>query len=467
MGKTLFEKIWDRHLVTQFSDGRAVIHVDRHFLQETSCRWAFDGLRKLGLKVRDPDLTWAVIDHSLATEPGRTGGTLPRAQQTIEAMRENCREFGLRLYDVADREQGIAHTIAPEQGIVLPGLTYVCADSHTATCGGLGAWAWGVGTTQVLQLLATQTLIQRKPRTMRVNFSGRLGQGVFGKDLVLYLIGKAGSVGGAGHAVEYAGPAIRALGVEGRMTICNMSIEFGARTGFVAADDTTFDYLAGRRFAPKGAAWDRALADWRTMRSDDDAVFDAEIDIDCDRIAPQVTWGTMPMDVTGVEGRVPDPSAFADPDRRAGVQRSLDYLGLVPGQRMESIPIDYAFIGTCTNARLSDLEEAATVVRRGKVAPGVRALVVPGSTQVKIEAEALGLDKVFKDAGFEWRESGCSMCTGSNGDTVPAGKRSISTSNRNFENRQGPNARTHLASPAMVAAAALTGRITDVRKFYG
>ena len=466
MGKTLFEKIWDSHVIQDFGDGRAAIHIDRHMLQEASCRVSFDTLRKLGIKVHDTALTWGVIDHAPSTEPGRTGATLPRQQLSIDAMRTNCAEFGVKLYDVTDPDQGIAHTIGPELGIVLPGCTYVCADSHTATCGGLGAWAWGVGTTQVTQMLATQMLIQKKPLTMRVNFAGRIGEGVFGKDLILHLIGRATSVGGAGYAVEYAGPAIREMGIEGRMTICNMSIEFGARTGFVAADDKTLEYLHGRRFAPAGKDWDEAVAFWRTQTSDADARFDTEIDIDCSKIVPQITWGTMPMDVTGIDGVVPEPSSFADKDRREAVEKAIDYIGLEPGQRMEGIPIDYAFIGTCTNARLSDLQEAAKIVRQGKVAEGVRALVVAGSTRVKTEAEALGLDKVFKDAGFEWRESGCSMCTGSNGDTVPAGLRSISTSNRNFEDRQGPKARTHLASPAMVAAAALTGKITDVRKFY-
>jgi 3-isopropylmalate/(R)-2-methylmalate dehydratase large subunit len=464
--KSLFEKIWDQHVVSTFSDGRSLLQIDRHVLQETACREAFDGMRKRDLRVRDLDLTYAVIDHSVSTAPGRTSGTNPRTQPAIEAMQRNCREFGIRLFDVNDPEQGIVHVISPELGIALPGCTLVCADSHTASSGGVGALAWGIGTTQVLQVMATQTLIQSKPKAMRVAFDGPLGQGVFSKDLILYLIGKHGSAGGAGHAIEYAGAAISAMPVEARMTICNMSIEFGARAGFVAADEATFEYLDGRRFAPQGAAWDRAVAFWRGMRSDDGARFDKEIAVDCRGIAPQITWGTMPQDVVAIDGVVPDPTNFADPERRSGAERSLAYIGLHPGREMDGVPIDFAFIGSCTNSRLSDLQEAAKVARLGTVPAGVRALVVPGSSKVKRDAEALGLDKVFTAAGFEWRESGCSMCVGGNGDIVPPGKRCISTSNRNFENRQGPDARTHIASPAMVAAAAISGHITDVRKIY-
>ncbi len=462
--RTLFEKIWDRHIVSAFSDGRAMIHIDRHVLQETTCAQAFDALGAKGLRVHAPELTFAVIDHSVATTPGRNAATFPPTRDAIEAMRRNCREFGVELFDIDDARQGIVHVISPELGIALPGSTLVCADSHTATCGGLGAWAWGIGTTQVLHVLATQTLIQRRSRTMRVSFNGRIAEGVFAKDLILYLIGRHGVATGTGHVVEYAGPAIRALAVEGRLTICNMSIEFGARSGLIAPDDATIEYLAGRPFAPKGANWDAAVADWRTLPSDPGARYDRELDIDCAAIQPQVTWGNSPQDLVGIGEAVPDPRAVSDPERRRIVERTLAYMELVPGRPLEGLPIDYAFIGSCTNARLSDLREAAAVVRGRRVPAGVTALVVPGSTAVKRQAEAMGLDQVFLSAGFQWRESGCSMCVAANGDMVPPGLRSMSTTNRNFEGRQGPRSRTHLASPAMVAAAAVSGQITDVRR---
>ncbi len=465
--RTLFEKIWDRHIVSDFSDGRAMVHIDRHVLQETTCAQAFDALQARKLTVRAPDLTFAVIDHSIATTPGRTAASFPPTRDAIEAMQRNCRNFGLELFDIDDARQGIVHVISPELGIALPGCTLVCADSHTATCGGLGAWAWGIGTTQVLHVLATQTLIQRRPKTMRVNFTGRIARGVFAKDLILYLIGRHGTATGTGHVVEYAGPAIRTLPVEGRLTICNMSIEFGARSGIIAPDETTIEYLAGRAFAPNGAAWDAAVADWRALPSDASARYDSELEIDCDAIRPQVTWGNSPQDLVGIDEAIPDPDKMSDPQRRRVVERALAYMDLSPGQSLEGVPIDYAFIGSCTNARLSDLKEAAAIVRGRRVPPGLTALVVPGSTAVKRQAEAIGLDQVFLAAGFQWRESGCSMCVAANGDMVPPGLRSISTTNRNFEARQGPQSRTHLASPAMVAAAAVTGRITDVRRMMG
>jgi 3-isopropylmalate/(R)-2-methylmalate dehydratase large subunit len=464
MALTLFEKIWNRHVVSEFSDGRALIHIDRHVLQETTSWQAFDTLRDRGLKVRNPELTHSVIDHSVATHPGRTADSFPPTRDMILAMRRHCAEFGLRLYDIDSDRQGIVHVISPELGIAQPGCTLVCADSHTATSGGLGAWAWGIGTTQVLHVLATQMLLLRKPRTMRVTFNGAPGRGVFAKDLILHLIGQHGVATGTGHVVEYAGPAIRALPIEGRLTVCNMSIEFGARAGLIAADDTTFQYLWGREFAPKGAAWDAALTEWRGLPSDDGARYDQELVVDCDAIAPRVTWGNSPQDVIAIDGRIPAPDSFVDPDRRAMAERALRYMDLTPGAPIEGTPIDYAFIGSCTNARLSDLREAASIARGRQVAPGVRALIVPGSTTVKREAEAIGLDTIFRDAGFEWRESACSMCVAANGDMVPPGKRSISTTNRNFEGRQGPGSRTHLASPAMVAAAAVTGKIMDVRR---
>jgi 3-isopropylmalate/(R)-2-methylmalate dehydratase large subunit len=466
-GKTLFEKIWSTHIVKPLSEGRAIVHIDRHVLQETTCRQAFDGLRHMHLPVHDLELTYAVIDHSVSSMPGRTADTFAPTRYRIVAMRENCREMGVELFDINDPRQGIVHVIAPELGIALPGSTLVCADSHTATSGGLGAWAWGIGTTEVRHVLASQCLIQRKPATMRVSFDGTLHNGVYAKDLILYLIGRHGIAAGTGHVVEYAGPAIRSMPIEGRLTICNMSVEFGARAGLISADDTTFEYLAGRPFAPSGALWDAALTTWRDAHSDGDAAFDKEITINCNEIVPQVTWGTMPQDVGGIDEVIPAPDSAADPARRRSIERALEYIDLQPGQKLEGIQIDVAFIGSCTNARLSDLEAAANVLRGRKILPGVRALVVPGSTSVKRAAEERGIDRVFREAGYEWRESSCSMCVASNGDFVSAGQRCITTSNRNFEDRQGPRSRTHLASPAMVAAASVTGQITDVRKLLG
>ena len=462
--RTLFDKIWDSHVVRQFAEDRFLIHIDRHILQEATCRDAFDGLRQRGRQPKSLAATFAVIDHDVSTKPGRTWDSYAPSKERNGAMQENCRAAGIDLIDVNDPRQGIVHVIAPELGITLPGITLVCGDSHTATSGALGAWAWGIGTTEIERVLATQTLIQRKPKTMRVNFSGTLHKGVYAKDLILYFIGRHGNAVGTGYAVEYAGPAIRALPIEGRMTICNMSIEFGARSGLIAPDDATFAYLAGRPFAPAGALWDRAVADWRRLPSDEGARYDREIDIDCSAITPQITWGTSPQDVVAVDGLIPDP-ANAEPERREPMQNALNYMGLKPGMAMEGLKIDYAFIGSCTNSRLSDLQVAASILRGRKVAEGVTAFIVPGSTQVKHAAEAAGLDRVFIDAGFEWRESGCSMCQTLGGDSVPPGLRSISTTNRNFEGRQGPQARTHLASPAMVAAAAISGHIVDTRKF--
>jgi 3-isopropylmalate/(R)-2-methylmalate dehydratase large subunit len=462
--KTLIDKIWDQHVIRELSDGRTLLHIDRHLVHDGSSRQAFDGLRRLKRKVRNPALTFAVTDHIVSTLPGRTGESYEPGRERIHALRDNCREFGLELYDVDSARQGIVHVIAPEFGIALPGCTLACGDSHTATNGGLGALAWGIGTTEVMHVLAAQSLLQRKPKQLRIAFHGAIAQGVFAKDLILYFIGRHGVAVATGFAIEYAGPAIRVLPIESRLTICNMSIELGARIGIIAPDAATVHYVAGRPFAPKGALWDQAVPRWLGLPSDAEARFDREIDIDCSQIKPQVTWGTSPQDAVAIDDLVPDPAAVADAERRQLMERALSYMGLTPGRAIEGLPIDYAFIGSCTNSRLSDLEAAAGVVRGRKVSHGVTALVVPGSMQVKAAAEAAGLNKVFLEAGFEWRNAGCSMCVASNGDIVPPGKRSISTSNRNFENRQGPKSRTHLASPAMVAAAAVSGCIADVRK---
>jgi 3-isopropylmalate/(R)-2-methylmalate dehydratase large subunit len=461
---TLFEKIWRTHVVEMLDSERAIIHIDRHMLQEGTSPKAFDGLRQMGLKVRNPGLTFAVIDHSVSSLPGRTADTFEPTRYRIVAMRKNCEEFGIELFDIDDPRQGITHVIAPALGITLPGTTMVCADSHTSTNGGLGCWAWGIGTTEVRHVLANQALIQRKPKTMRIRFEGKLARGVYAKDLILHLIGRYGIGAGVGHVVEYAGSAIRDMSVEGRMTICNMSIEFGAKAGMVAVDDKTIDYVRGKEFSPTGTELDAAIASWRDLHSDDGAVFDREIVVDCAQVGPQVSWGITPEDIVGIDELLPDPAHTAGAEKQKSVAHALDYIGLPGGRSLKDTPIDVAFIGSCTNARLSDLTAAAEIVRGRHVDPRVRALVVPGSTAVKRAAEALGLDRIFTDAGFEWRESSCSMCVATNGDTVAAGQRCISTSNRNFEGRQGPQSRTHLASPAMVAAAAISGRIVDVRE---
>lgn len=464
MSNTPFERIWDRHVVKEFGDGRTLIHIDRHFAHDYTSARAFDGLRAASLPVRRPDLTLGANDHSVSTVPGRKIDTFAGGTARNLAMRKNCRDFGVRLFDIDDPNHGIVHVVGPNLGFALPGCTYVCGDSHTGSCGGVGAWAWGIGTSEVMQVLATQTLIMRKPKTMRASFHGKLPRGLYAKDMIMALIGRYGIEAGVGHVVQFAGPAVTALPIEGRLTVANMSIEFGARGALIAADDTTFQYLHGREMSPKGALWDQAVADWRALFDDSECEYDREIEIDCSHIKPQVTWGTTPQDVIAVDDLVPDPSTVVDPARREMMEAAVRYIGLTPGQPIAGTPIDIAFIGSCTNARLSDLEAAAEVARGRKVAAGVRALVVPGSAHVKAAAEAMGLHKVFLEAGFEWREAGCSMCSGGGGDIVPPGQRSMSTSNRNFEGRQGPGARTHLASPAMVAAAAIGGCIVDVRK---
>jgi 3-isopropylmalate/(R)-2-methylmalate dehydratase large subunit len=461
---TVFEKIWREHLVKQLDDGRDLIFIDRHVLQETTSAIAFEGLRRSERAVRHPELTVATQDHIVSTTPGRDEASNPGGRELLTLMRSNAYTSRIRHFGVGDPRQGIVHVIAPELGIALPGSVLACGDSHTSTVGGIGALGIGIGTSEVEHVLATQTLALARPLNMRITFEGRLEPAVTAKDLILRAMGEAGVAGGRGCAVEYAGPVIRNLPVEARLTVCNMSIELGARLGLIAPDEKTFAYVKGREFAPPGTAFEHAIAVWRMLSTDADAHFDRELVIKCDGIAPQVTWGTTPQDVAGVDEWIPDPASFPDAKRRSLAADALRYMGLEPGTPLEGIPIDIAFIGSCTNSRLSDLEAAAEVVRGRIVAPHVRALVVPGSTSVRREAEARGLHRIFLEAGFEWRDAGCSMCVSINEDVVPPGARCIATSNRNFENRQGPRSRTHLASPATVAAAALAGRITDIRK---
>lgn len=463
-GRTLFEKTWGAHVVADLGGGYALLHVDRNLLHDLSGARGLAELARRELPVLSPGLNVAVPDHAVSSAPGRTATSTEVSARLAPALAERARGAGIRYFDVNDAEQGIVHVIGPELGLTLPGLVITCGDSHTSTHGGLGALAFGVGATEVAHVLATQTIIQKKPGTMRVTFGGRLPEGVTPKDMILALIGEIGAAGGDGYAVEYAGEAIRTLDIEGRLTVCNMSIELGAKVGQVAPDDTAHEYLAGRPFAPAGALWDAALAGWRALPSDPDAVFDREVGLDVSGLAPQVTWGTSPEHVGPVTGRVPDPAEAPDRSRREAWEQALDYMGLAPGAALEGLPVDHVFIGSCTNARLSDLRAVAAVARGRKVAEGTTAWVVPGSQAVKRAAEAEGLDRVFRAVGFEWREPGCSQCVAANGEVVAPGARAVSTTNRNFVGRQGPRARTHLASPAMAAAAAVTGRITDVRR---
>ena len=460
---TLLDKIWSNHVVHQDPDGQSLIYIDRHLIHEGS-RQAFDLLAEKGLRARRPDLTFGTPDHYVPTA-GRDAaeGWDPDRRAVVEALRENARRDGIALFDVGDRRQGIVHVIGPEQGITQPGMTLVCGDSHTATHGALGALAFGIGASEVAHVLATQTLWQRKPKRMRVRVAGQLAPGVSAKDMILAIIARIGTGGATGHAIEYAGAAVRALSVEGRLTLCNMSIEAGARSGLVAPDDTTIAFLSGRPYAPRGAAWDAAVLRWRALHSDPDAVFDREIVLDGMEISPMVTWGTSPEHAAPCDGRVPDPGSEPDLEKRRAMIRTLDYMGLMPGAPFGEMAFDRVFIGSCTNGRIEDLRAAARILGgRKAVIPG---LVVPGSGVVKAQAEAEGLDRTFREAGLEWRDAGCSMCVGMNGDLVASGQRCASTSNRNFVGRQGKGARTHLMSPAMVAAVALTGRLTDVRRF--
>ena len=462
--QTLFDKIWQSHVVDVQDDGTTILYIDRHLLHEVLSPQAFEGLRLAGRQVRRRDATLAVADHNVPTTDRRQGIEDPESRLQVETLSINCEEFGVPIFDMLDPRQGIVHVIGPEQGFTLPGTTVVCCDSHTATHGAFGALAFGIGTSEGEHVLATQTLRTAKPRNMRVLADDPLPPGCTGKDLILTIIGRIGTAGGTGHIVEYVGRAFRDLSMEGRMTVSNMTIEAGARAGLMAPDDKTFAYLKGRPMAPQGAQWDAALAYWRTLQSDDGAVYDKEVRIDAADIVPQVTWGTSPEDVVPITGAVPDPQDAPTEAKRAAMRRSLDYMGLTPGTRMTDVSIDNVFIGSCTNSRIEDLRAAADVLRGRRVADHVDAMVSPGSSLIKQQAEAEGLDQVFIAAGFQWRESGCSMCLGMNPDRVPPGKRCASTSNRNFEGRQGRDARTHLVSPAMAAAAAVAGRLSDVRQ---
>ena len=466
-GKTLYDKIWDAHLVSE-QDGEAILYIDLHLIHEVTTPQAFAGLRANRRKVRRPDRTLAVADHNIPTEGQGLGVAAvadEEARLQLATLERNVADNGIEFFPMGDIRNGIVHVVGPEQGRTQPGMTIVCGDSHTSTHGAFGALAHGIGTSEVEHVLATQTLRQKKAKNMRVVIEGTPAPGVGAKDFALAVIGEIGTAGGTGYVIEYAGDAVRALSMEGRMTLCNLTIEGGARAGLVAPDETTFDYLRGRPSAPKGGAWDIALASWKTLFSDPDAVFDREVRIDASAIAPLVTWGTSPEDVVPVTGVAPSPEAFASPDKRASVARALEYMGLEAGQPIASAKVDVVFIGSCTNSRIEDLRVAADIVRGRTVAPGVRAMVVPGSGLVKAQAEEEGLDEVFRAAGFDWREPGCSMCLGMNPDRLAPGERCASTSNRNFEGRQGRGGRTHLMSPAMAAAAALAGRIADVRDY--
>ncbi|HEV2829907.1 MAG TPA: 3-isopropylmalate dehydratase large subunit [Pyrinomonadaceae bacterium] len=463
MSRTLFEKIWDAHVVKQLENQPTLLYIDLHLVHEVTSPQAFEGLRVANRRVRRPDLTIATVDHNVPTTDRSLPITDPVGAKQIDTLRRNCLDFGIQLFDINSAEQGIVHVIGPELGLTQPGMTIVCGDSHTSTHGAFGTLAFGIGTSEVEHVLATQCLPQNKPRTMLVEVNGTLPEGVTAKDLALSFIGEIGTAGGTGYVIEYAGEAVLSLSMEGRMTLCNMSIEAGARAGMIAADETTFAYLHDRRFAPKGEMWDRALAYWQTLHTDSDARFDRTIQLDAGALEPHVTWGTSPGMVVPVTGRVPDPAAArSDTDRRAA-ERALEYMALAPRTRIQDIEIDRVFIGSCTNARIEDLRAAARVIKGYRTKTSVNAMVVPGSQAVKRAAESEGLDRIFRESGFQWREAGCSMCLGMNADILQPGERCASTSNRNFEGRQGRGGRTHLVSPMMAAAAAITGHFTDVR----
>ncbi len=468
MGQTLSQKVWERHVVHRAPGEPDLLYIDLHLVHEVTSPQAFDGLRLAGRKVRRPDLTIATMDHNVPTIGINQPVADPISAKQIEALRRNCEEFGVKLLPMGHPGQGIVHVIGPEMGLTQPGITIVCGDSHTSTHGAFGALAFGIGTSEVEHVLATQTLSQIKPATMAVTVKGSLPEGLSSKDVILGIIAHIGTGGGAGAVIEYRGEAIRQLSMEGRMTVCNMSIEGGARAGMIAPDDTTYAYLEGRKYAPKGADWERALEDWRTLRTDDDAVFDREIVIEAANLRRYVSWGTNPAQTVGIEGKVPDPEDYTDPSLKEAARRALDYMALTPGTPIREIPVDAVFIGSCTNARLEDLRAAAEVVAGHKVRDGMRAMVVPGSMKVKADAEAEGLDRIFLSAGFEWREgAGCSMCLGMNPDQLGPGQRCASTSNRNFEGRQGKGGRTHLVSPAVAAATAIAGHFASPTDLNG
>ncbi|MFL5652968.1 MAG: 3-isopropylmalate dehydratase large subunit [Ktedonobacteraceae bacterium] len=466
MPKTMFEKIWDAHVVRDAPGEPTVLYIDRHLVHEVTSPQAFAGLRAAGLKVRRPDTTIAVLDHNVPTVNGRRMLNVvdPENVQCITTMEQNARDFGLTLFDMQDARQGIVHIIGPELGFSLPGMTIVCGDSHTSTHGALGALAFGIGTSEVEQVLATQCLLQKRPKTMNIRVEGQLAPGVTAKDLALFIIGQLGTKVGTGHVIEFSGPVIRSLSMEGRMTLCNMAIEAGARAGMIMPDETTFAYIQGRPFAPEGELFERAVASWKQLSSDPGAHFDRVYELGIDGLAPQITWGTRPDMVADIDGKVPDPDQGQDPEQRKAYERALKYMGLRPGQRIKDIKLDTVFIGSCTNSRLEDLRMAARYVKGKRVAPNIRAMVVPGSTQVRRMAEEEGIANIFREAGFDWRESGCSMCIAMNDDQLAEGERCASTSNRNFEGRQGRGGRTHLVSPAMAAAAAIAGHFVDIRE---
>jgi 3-isopropylmalate/(R)-2-methylmalate dehydratase large subunit len=463
MGKTLYDKIWDAHLVEQKPGEATILYIDRHLVHEVTSPQAFEGLRNNGRKVRRPELTLAVADHNVPTKDRDLGIADPESREQVETLEKNARDFGVEYFAMDDIRQGIVHIIGPEQGWTLPGTTIVCGDSHTSTHGAFGSLAFGIGTSEVEHVLATQTLLAQRSKNMRITVNGKLPDGVTAKDIALAVIAKIGTAGGTGYVIEYAGDAVRALSMEGRMTLCNLTIEGGARAGMVAVDDTTIDYIKGRPRAPKAASFEAAAHYWRTLKSDPDAQFDAEIVLDARDIVPMVTWGTSPHQALPITANVPDPAAMKEEQHRAAAQRALDYMGLTANMKLTDIKVDHVFIGSCTNGRIEDLRAAAEIAKGRKVAAGVNAMVVPGSGLVKEQAEEEGLDKVFIEAGFEWRDPGCSMCLAMNADKLQPGERCASTSNRNFEGRQGRGGRTHLVSPAMAAAAAVTGRLTDVR----
>ncbi|MEO8557894.1 MAG: 3-isopropylmalate dehydratase large subunit [Rhodospirillales bacterium] len=461
--RTMFDKIWDSHLVHRQDDGTCVLYVDRHLVHEVTSPQAFEGLRTAGRKVHRPEATLAVADHNVPTTDRSQGIADEESRIQVETLEQNCRDFGVPYYEMNDIRQGIVHIIGPEQGFTQPGMTIVCGDSHTSTHGAFGALAFGIGTSEVEHVLATQTVLQKPAKNMRVLVEGDLPLGITSKDLILAIIGKIGTAGGTGYVIEYAGKAIREMTMESRMTMCNMSIEAGARAGLIAPDDITFNYLEGRPMVPKGGAWEMAVAQWRRLPSDKGAHFDSEIRLSTTDIAPQITWGTSPQDVLPIDGVVPDPAAAPDENAREAWTRSLDYMGLTPGTRLVDVKVDKVFIGSCTNGRIEDLRAVAELVKDRHVAQSVNAMIVPGSGLVKAQAEQEGLDKIFLEAGFEWREPGCSMCLAMNADKLQPGERCASTSNRNFEGRQGRGGRTHLMSPGMAAAAAITGHLADVR----